>query len=45
LRFASTRWLRHQHTEAMGSFGPTMTATSSKRERVAGSTVIAIGAT
>src|SRR4051794_8702480 len=36
LIFESTRWLRHQHTEELGFFGPSMIATSSNRATVAG---------
>jgi hypothetical protein len=34
--FASSRWLRHQQTEASGFLGPSIVATSSKRADVAG---------
>jgi len=37
LVFASSRWLRHQHTDESGFFGPSIVATSSNRADVAGS--------
>jgi hypothetical protein len=39
--FASTRWLRHQHTDDVGFLGPRIAATSGKD--VAGRTSKAIG--
>lgn len=45
LSLASMRWLRHQQTEEVGFFGPTIVATSSNRAAVAGSTSIVMEGT
>jgi hypothetical protein len=44
LVFESSRWLRHQHTDEPGFFGPSIIATSSNRSIVAGLTSMVTGA-